>query len=299
MPTATEIGDSAGSSRNNHLSAQRPMLRTRIRSAMLFGPIAILIVLPGGWWTLVGMFAVACWAAFEFSRLMSQGGHRPSLAFLVAVEAVFFLDAAWPVGQALQPALLAVMLVTISIQLFRKDLTQPTVDWALSLAGGVYFGWLLVHFVYVRQLPGGLAWILSALLVTWACDSGAYFVGRAIGRHKLYPRLSPGKTWEGIAGGVGGGLLAGALVGCLSEHFLGSIGLLPGVALGLMVSIVSPIGDLVISMMKREVGAKDSGSVIPGHGGVLDRTDSLLFVVTATFYLATWLQSGVQLNWPW
>jgi phosphatidate cytidylyltransferase len=275
------------------------MLRTRVRSAILFGPIAILIVAPGGWWTLAVMFFVACLAAFEFARLMIRGEHRPTLAFIIAVEAVFFLDAAWPDGQILRPLLLAVMVVTLSIQLFRKDLVQPTVDWALSLAGGLYFGWLLAHFVYLRRLPAGLAWILAALLVTWACDSGAYFVGRAVGRHKLCPRLSPGKTWEGIAGGLLGALAAGALVGWLGMRFLGGVGLVPGLMLGLVVSVVSPFGDLVISMMKREVGAKDSGTLIPGHGGILDRTDSLLFVVTAAYYLAIWLQNGVLAGRHW
>jgi phosphatidate cytidylyltransferase len=266
------------------------MLHTRVRSAALFGPIAILIVALGEWWTLAGMFVVAGLAVSEFTRLMSRGGHQPSFVFMMGVVGVFFLDAALPGKGILLSLLLAVVVVTITAQLFRKDVMQPTVGWALSIAGGLYFGWLLVHFVYLRQLPDGLSWILATLLVTWASDSGAYFVGRFAGRHKLCPRLSPKKTWEGIAGGIAGGLVVGVLVGWVAMRVSGAIGPLPGLALGLLAAIVSPLGDLVVSMMKREVGAKDSGNLIPGHGGILDRTDSLLFVVPATYYLASWLQ---------
>ena len=270
------------------------MLRTRVRSALVFGPVAILAVALGGWWTLIGIAGVACLAVFEFGRMMARGGHRLPLFTMAAVALTFFVDAALPESNVLRPLLLVCMLVSASAQLFRKDAEHPTVDWALSLVGGVYFGWLLAHFVYLRNLPDGLAWVLAALLVTWACDSGAYFLGRTVGRHKLCPRLSPGKTWEGIVGGVAGGLVAGAVAGWLAMRFLGVIGVAHGLVLGLLVAIVSPFGDLVISMMKREVGVKDSGTLIPGHGGILDRTDSLLFVVTATYYLALWLGNGAK-----
>jgi phosphatidate cytidylyltransferase len=180
-------------------------------------------------------------------------------------------------------------MLSLAWQLFQARLAAPTVDWALAVAGGLYLGVLSAHVVRLRALPDGLAWTMLALLVTWSSDSGAYFVGRAWGRRKLCPRLSPGKTWEGIAGGLAASLLAGALLGYLLIQTLGAVGPVHGLAVGLLVAIISPLGDLAESMMKREVHAKDSGSLIPGHGGVWDRIDSLLFVIPATYYYAVWI----------
>jgi phosphatidate cytidylyltransferase len=154
----------------------------------------------------------------------------------------------------------------------------------LTLAGGLYIGWGLGHLVALRQLPDGLAWVWLALLATWAADSMAYFVGRAIGRHKLWPRHSPKKTWEGFIAGIGGGLIGAAIVIPFSQ-----IGWVTGLVAGAIVPIVALFGDLSISMMKRHVGVKDSSNLMPGHGGFLDRADSLLFVSVVIYYYAVWI----------
>jgi phosphatidate cytidylyltransferase len=140
--------------------------------------------------------------------------------------------------------------------------------------------------VALRQLADGLAWIGLALLSTWLADTMAYFVGRAIGRHKLWPRHSPKKTWEGLFGGIAGGLIGAAIVVPFS-----SLGWGTALIAGAIVPIVALFGDLSISMMKRHVGVKDSSNLFPGHGGFLDRSDSLLFVSVVIYYYAVW--SGV------
>ncbi len=264
------------------------MLRTRVRSALLFGPAAILVVGLGGWWTFAGMLAVAWLCAYEFQGMMKHGGHSPSLPLMVVIIAIPFAQAALPQLSIARPALLFFLLVSLALHLLRAPSSSPTVDWALVVAGGLYLGWLTAHFVYLRWLPDGLAWITAAVATTWLSDSGAYFVGRSLGRHKLCPQLSPSKTWEGLLGGVLAGLLGGTLVGGLLMVLLGDVGWLPGLALGGLVSILAPLGDLTISMMKREVDVKDCSNLIPGHGGILDRMDSLLFVVPATYYLVAW-----------
>jgi phosphatidate cytidylyltransferase len=133
-------------------------------------------------------------------------------------------------------------------------------------------------------------WLLLALCAIMAADSGAYFVGRAWGRRKLAPSLSPAKTWEGyLAGVVTGGL--GALLIALLQGALTKdpISITHGLIMGSLISTLAPVGDLVISMIKRQVGAKDSGKIIPGHGGALDRVDSVLWAAVIGHYYVLWI----------
>ncbi len=265
------------------------MLRTRVLSALVLVPVVGLAVWLGGWWLFGVLVLVAGMAGYECSRLMHRGGHSPSTPLVLLIVGVFLLDAQLPWIGIASVGVVWILLLSISWQLFRPRLASPTVDWALTIAGGLYVGLLTSYMIRLRSLPDGLAWTAFALLVTWASDSGAYFVGRAIGRHSLCRRLSPGKTWEGIGGGLLAGLLGGAVVGAWCMTWLGAVGLFHGLVAGLLVAVVCPFGDLAVSMMKREVQAKDSGHLIPGHGGVLDRIDSLMFVAVIVYYYAIWL----------
>jgi phosphatidate cytidylyltransferase len=140
------------------------------------------------------------------------------------------------------------------------------------------------HLVALRQVADGLRWLLLSLAITWLADTGAYFIGSTWGRRKLAPRLSPGKTIEGTLGGWLTGVVTGGLVAGLLE-----LGVVHGLALGMLIGVASPLGDLGISMIKRQVGAKDSGHLIPGHGGMLDRIDSILFTVVIGYYYVEWI----------
>ena len=125
---------------------------------------------------------------------------------------------------------------------------------------------------------------------TWLADSGAYLIGRRYGVHKMTPTLSPKKSWEGLAGGVAFGLILNALVAIgLSQILNIDLPWWAGAVLGLIGALIGVLGDLSISMIKREVGAKDTGSIIPGHGGVLDRLDSLLFTMIVSYYFIVWI----------
>jgi phosphatidate cytidylyltransferase len=142
----------------------------------------------------------------------------------------------------------------------------------VSICAGLYPGSLLAAAVALRGRPDGLGWTLVVMLGTWACDTAAFFVGRRWGRHKLAPALSPGKTVEGLVGG----LAAGLVVGIVASAFIPDT---PArtIGLALVVAVAAVLGDLAESAIKRQLGAKDSGWLVPGHGGLLDRIDSLLF----------------------
>jgi phosphatidate cytidylyltransferase len=257
------------------------MLQTRIITVLIVLPIVIVVVFAGGLWFLAGVSLVALVAGWEFNQMMKTGGYTPN-PFLILGLIVLLLLNSYRSDLDLAGIISLALLLSLVWQLFRTT-TAPTADWALSLAGGLYIGWGMAHLVALRQLADGLVWVWLALLATWTADTAAYLIGHALGRHKLWPRHSPKKTWEGLMAGIGGGLIGAAIV-----VFFSNLGW--GVALlaGAIVSIAGLFGDLSISMMKRHVGAKDSSNLLPGHGGFLDRIDSLLFVSVVVYYYAVW-----------
>jgi phosphatidate cytidylyltransferase len=174
-----------------------------------------------------------------------------------------------------EAVLVAVLMVAFAdALLFEERIENAPRRVGLAVLGVVYPGLLLSSLARLRQLDDGNWWIILALTVTWLNDTSAYFAGRFFGKHKLYPRISPSKTWEGAAGGTIGSI-AGALI---VQHFW--IPALPpwGAAIvGAGAAVLGPLGDLSESMLKRAFGAKDSGRLLPGHGGFLDRLDALLF----------------------
>jgi phosphatidate cytidylyltransferase len=177
---------------------------------------------------------------------------------------------------------------------FRKDLEGSLVDWALTLAFPIYLGWSKTFILVLRgntadtiggsggawiTLPVGTWWVLVVLLGVWGFDSAAFFTGRYLGRHKVAPQISPGKTWEGIAGGMLLAIVA-ALI-CTVRQL--AVPWYLAILLGLLIGSAAVLGDLAESLIKRQMHVKDSGHILPGHGGVLDRIDSLLFAVIVVY----------------
>jgi phosphatidate cytidylyltransferase len=259
------------------------MLRTRVISAVIAIPIVVGAVYLGGLWFAIGAGLVALIAGWEFGQMMKTGGYLTTPLFTLILIVVLIYTSYQSNPTLLSFSLTAILLLSLAWQLFRQD-ASPTANWALTIAGGLYIGWGLGHLVALRQLPAGQAWVWLALIATWASDSFAYFVGRALGRHKLWPRHSPKKTWEGLLGGIGGGIVGAALV-----TFVFGLNWGTTLIIGAIIPIAGLFGDLSISMMKREVGVKDSSNLFPGHGGFLDRIDSVLFVSMVVFYYALWL----------
>ena len=257
-------------------------LQTRLASAAVLIPVLLLAIWAGGYWTAAAALA-ALLALREAGALARAAGWRPLVyegaAWGAAVVALAARDAG-PVLLALGSGAVAVLAVSIAT---RRSATSVG-DWTITAVGVAYVALPLAALVLLRQsgsgaawtFDAGAAWTVVAVFGTFATDTGSYAVGRAIGTHQMAPRLSPGKTWEGAFGGLVAGVAATAgLVAVLRP--IETVAW-PLAALGLGIALASQAGDLAESGLKRLARAKDSGSLIPGHGGLLDRMDSLLLV---------------------
>jgi phosphatidate cytidylyltransferase len=257
---------------------------TRILVALIAAPIVLAPIWFGGIWALLLVLVVAILGGIEFYNMMAQGDYHPARWLGLGWIAALVLAGWQPDLPLALPIMSAGLILTLIYALFQIE--KPVSAWATTAIGAIYIGLMMGQTLALRLLPNGLAWLLYALLITWANDTAAYFVGVTVGRNKLWPRLSPKKTWEGTLGGWLGALLIGALLTIwapLGIHWL------LGASLGLISGILGLFGDLSISMVKRQVGVKDSGKLFPGHGGMLDRLDSVLFVLPFIYQVAHFL----------
>lgn len=259
------------------------MLKLRVLSAIVLIPLVALVVVAGGYWFAGVLLLVALLATHEYGALVQLPEQLPIHLAMLLFAALLLADGQWPVLQLARWALIALPLATLAVEVFYGNAPRSLDRWALGLAGALYVGGAAGYFVRLRALDQGIAWLGLALAGTWICDTGAYFVGRAWGRHRLAPQISPKKSWEGVAGGLVSGVLAVALIG---NQFIRGFTWGHGLLLGLLLVAASVLGDLAESVIKRQVGAKDSSHLIPGHGGMLDRIDSLLFVVPLVYAFA-------------
>jgi phosphatidate cytidylyltransferase len=266
------------------------MLRQRVLVVAVLLPVGLWVFARGGWVYAIAVALILGLAAREYAGLFRIRGLRAATILLVAMCAGLPLARqAW--GLAYTEGLLslaALAALTWHLVDFERGAPTSGTDFAVTLSGIVYLGFVGSYLVSLRALPEGLWWLLLALPCVWIGDSAAYFVGKAIGRHKMAPRLSPKKSWEGYFAGVAA---AGASGACLAALY-GSLGWsgaaitpLLGLWLGLILGLLTPLGDLGISMIKREMQVKDTGHLLPGHGGVLDRIDSWLWAGVLGYYL--------------
>jgi phosphatidate cytidylyltransferase len=266
-------------------SPPRVALLKRVASAFVLLPVFLLIVVQAPGWTFNTLVVMASAAAlWELTRLFALGG-RPVYRAL-AVVAGATVTASFAASRLLDPLVLPALALTLAVgatlsaPVWRGAVTtEPAANTLLAI---LYVGWLLGFGILLHHTsPVGDELVLFLVGVTWIGETAAYLVGSAMGRHKLAPVISPRKTVEGAAAQVVASVVSGAALGA---WLLPECGLAVAVAGGALLGVVGQIGDLAESVIKRSVGTKDTGGLIPGHGGVLDRIDSLLFNLPAFYY---------------
>jgi phosphatidate cytidylyltransferase len=203
------------------------------------------------------------------------------------------LNPYFDVNQRMPLILTSIVIISLIWLLLRPHKENAFAAWAWTIAGVTYLGWLLGYLVALRYLNDGRNWVFFALFVTFTSDSTAFFVGRTWGRHYLSPPISPAKTWEGAIGGVLGSIIL-SLFFTLPTPLNLPLNYGQAMLLGLLVSILGQLGDLVKSLFKRNMGVKDSGKLLPGHGGVLDRTDSVVFAGVVVYYYALLISGAMS-----
>jgi phosphatidate cytidylyltransferase len=222
--------------------------------------------------------------ALEAFAMLQRAGFRPA-TLLGALGAGGAVLAAYWRGTASVPVVFVVVLCASLVWYLAKVVeARPVVNAAVTVLGFAWVGVLGSYAGLLLQAHYGKHLFLGAVVPTMLADVAAWFAGSRFGSHPMAPATSPHKTWEGLVAGAVVALVAGAVIG---REMTGWGGGFHGLELGLVVAIVAPVGDLVQSMIKRDLHLKDSGSFLPGHGGLLDRFDSLLFVLPATYFLAT------------
>lgn len=270
------------------------MIGQRLRLILLSVPIILALIIIGGWPFALGFAVALALAAVEFGQLFRMVGRRPALPLLVVAAAGLPL-ARLVFGFYITPELLSALLLLAMawhVVDYETGADGSGSDFALTVGGGLYIGWTGAYLISLRQLEGGTWWVIQVLGTVWLTDIAAYLGGSRFGRRAMAARLSPSKTWEGYLSGVIFGSLGGAgLAGVLASLAGASSSIMPGsgLILGLALSIITPLGDLGISMIKRQVAAKDTGSSLPGHGGFLDRMDTWLWGAVIGFYTVSLL----------
>ncbi|MBI2887625.1 MAG: phosphatidate cytidylyltransferase [Chloroflexi bacterium] len=277
-------GSSAAAPQSNFRAQPLSNLSLRLLVALVGIPLLGVAIWLGGPWYAGVVAGAGMLAAWEYTRLAAAGQGDPCPSLIYGSVALLLLDA-WLGLQALAPVLTVSIFLALAWGALRYQQRGVGTGWLWTLGGSLYVGWLLGHFLSLRALEQGASWVFLAVSATFLNDTAAYAVGRLTGRHRMAPAISPGKTWEGAAGGlVATALGAPLLAAALGLPPDGSLW-----ALGCGISLVAQTGDLVESMLKRTAGVKDASGLLPGHGGLLDRMDSLVFVGPLVYYYSLWV----------
>ena len=264
------------------------MLRTRALVATVALPLVAVIIVSGGWLYAAVVSGILLVGGVEYVLLMRQINLRPP-AWLVLATIALPVAATWFEHEDWRAPGLAALLIGTACAIIwdmEHQRPQPINNAAIAIFGGIYLGWLGAPLLALRQLDEGMYMVLLVYGLVIISDSAAYLVGSQWGRRKLSPRVSPNKSWEGYAGSVVSGIIVGALAGGLPASDVMNVG--HGAILGLLIGTLGTVGDLAISALKRQVGVKDSSNLIPGHGGMLDRIDSVLVGATVGYYYVVW-----------
>lgn len=266
------------------------MLGKRLLSAAVLIPIVMAAVYVGGWALTALVAILAAIAAWEIWRMFRSGGFSPSVVLLVAGTIAIILVRACFSNDVFTGVLGLLILITVAWHTFRyeKGIQTSAVDFCITLSGILYLGVLGSFIISLRGIQEtGLWWTLLSLPAIACADTGAFFIGRAVGKHKMSLRVSPNKSWEGYLGGIFTACLLTPLLALLLNRYCAQVTWQRGLILGLVLAVLAPLGDFAESMLKRQFDFKDSSNLIPGHGGAFDRIDSYLWTGIVAYYVVT------------
>ena len=266
-------------------------MRSRTLTAVAMAVVGLPAIIYGGVFYFLLMAIFLAGSAWEYVRLYRAVQYEPHEivtvggVLVIATARFFFADSAIPL-------FVVIVLLAMAVHLFafERGRNQAALDFTVTVAGITYLGWVGSYLIDLRELPQGLWWWMLVLPIVWAGDTGAYSIGAVYGKHKMTPRLSPKKSWEGYFAG----LVTSVFIGAFFSYAFSSLGPQPlaglinplqGGLLGLFIGAVTPLGDLGESMLKRQSGLKDSSGIFPGHGGFLDRIDSWVWGAAIGYFI--------------
>jgi phosphatidate cytidylyltransferase len=263
---------------------------SRIIVALISIPFLIYVVLKGEiiFWVL--MTGIGVMATYEFYRMLENKKVKAYKYFGIGISflipsAYYFRDSLmWVMEKGPYFFVALLFIILIIIQIFLGKIEEASMKLAYTVLGILYIPFLFSHVFALKDLENGRYWILTALLLVWACDSAAYFIGIKFGKHKMAPSISPKKSIEGGLAGITAPIISMFIIKYALYFKNVEISILHIIVVGAIVGIVGQVGDLAESMFKREYGIKDSGNLLLGHGGFLDRFDSLIFIIPILFY---------------
>ncbi len=264
----------------------------RLITAIVALPLLIGLIGKGGVFSLTILIGVVCVIAmWEYYRIVFHKTRRTSFGVFSVVGYIFGLLIIWAAYEKSLEIILGLLVLNTLFVGFAavfqyKSGSDTTGAVAKQILGVIYIPVLLACLVLIRQYPDGVRWIFLLLILVFSNDTGAFYTGTFLGKHKLCPMVSPGKTVEGAVGG----LLVSVFAGLMFRHFfLPALPLALSVCFFVCVSVAGPVGDLFESVLKREGEIKDSGAILPGHGGILDRIDALLFAAPVAYLFRTFI----------
>ena len=273
------------------------MVTKRIITGLLIGIGASILVWFGDPWVTVAVCVVSALASYEFYRIVKNENIKP-LTWLGIIFSVLFAVNAFVQTNSINIAgvsswftltslITSITVIPLLWMLFKQNREHAFINWGWTVAGVLYTGWLLSFYIHIRATENGLGWLFLVLGCTALCDVFAYAVGSTLGKHPLASSISAGKTVEGSIGG----LIASIIFAIVSSLLFNlPLNYWQMILTGVIISIFAQTGDLVESLLKRNMKAKDAGNVLPGHGGILDRIDSHLLVAPVAYYLILILQ---------
>jgi phosphatidate cytidylyltransferase len=286
-------GEKEGEKGGSDLASRFAGLITRVVSAVILVLVIVILLWCGEIPFLVGITIIVLGGLWELYHTFFKHGHKPAIALSIAAGCAFPILAYFAKDDAGDLTSFAIALafylpLVFAWCLVRPGSKSPTTDISLSLLGVILVGFCMAHFVLMLGLDI-ITWTVpfTVIVMIWISDAVAYLAGSAIGRHKMFPSISPGKSWEGFLAGTAGVFIAAYVLKVTVNRPWLSIGV--AMELAVIVCIFGPLGDLSESMVKRELGIKDMSSLIPGHGGIMDRFDSMFFTAVFSYYFLRFL----------